>query len=85
MAEVIASYGDGSGNYVVSVEDDIMTTEIFHPAGELVESFNEKLLRSPELDNNEDWTDWVLTERFASNGDTMDVRIDGKAFTTTFV
>lgn len=85
MAEIIASYGDGSGHYLISVDEGIMTTQISDHNGNIVESFEEKLTRSPELDKEADWDDWILTERFASNGDTMDVRIDGEAFTATFV
>ena len=85
MAEIIASYGDGSGHYLISVDEGIMTTQISDHNGNIVESFEEKLTRSPEMDKEADWDDWMLTERFASNGDTMDVRIDGEAFTTTFV
>ena len=85
MAEIVASYGDGSGKYLISVDGDIMTTQISNYKGEVSESFDEKLVRSPELDNDPEWSDWVLTERFASNGDTMAVRIDGEAFTASFV
>lgn len=84
--ETIAAYGDGSGQYTVRWDGELLTIEIRSHAGVLFETI---VQRATPAEIEEDWTDWMLSDRFGScpdfGGPEGAALIDGRAYELEYV